>query len=169
MGFVLSNAIHAGDLLRVRRAIGYFHFGVAVSDNEVIHFSGTDDDSIFNHEKVCIIKTSLSEFLKGDQCEIESPYVSPFSREEIVERAHNYLGQNTFMGKPYNLLSNNCEHFARYVYFGKKDSGQVNVVVGTASAVLAAGATFVASAVVNKVKANNNNSEDNTKNEIVKK
>lgn len=169
MGFVECRLIQPGDLLKVKRKIGYSHYGIAVSYNEVIHFSGTDSDSILDQKSVCIIKTFLDVFLKGDICEIMEPYDSPFSREEVVNRAYQYLGQNTFMGKSYNLLSNNCEHFARYIYYGKKDSAQVDVVVGAVTSAIVAGATTVAAAVTKKIASSKNAKSTTTKNEIIKK
>lgn len=130
MSFKKSNDVLSGDLLRVKRRKGYFHYGIALDKDHVIHFSGTNDDSISNYKDVKIRKTTLSLFLRGDSLEVNTPFDSPFSREEIVSRAKLYLDQDKFNGSYYNLVTNNCEHFARYAYYGTKSSKQVNTVAG---------------------------------------
>ena len=47
-----------GDHIRVKRIGGlYAHHGVYVSDDEVIHFTGQNDDSILDWSKCEVIKT----------------------------------------------------------------------------------------------------------------
>lgn len=113
-----------GDLLRVFRKQGYYHFGIAVNETEVIHFSAPDGDMSENKRQLKIIKTSLERFLRGDQLEVEVPYTAKYSRDEVVERAEKYL-DTKFRDRNYNLVTNNCEHFARYCYDGKAESKQV--------------------------------------------
>lgn len=52
----------------------------------------------------------------------------------IVDTAGALLRLRAALSNPsYDLLGNNCEHFARYVAYGKRESGQVQqalVVVG---------------------------------------
>lgn len=132
-----------GDLLRVHRKEGYYHFGIAVSSDRVIHFTAESSDLSNNKKDFLIIETSLQRFLLNDELEIEEPYSSKFDRDEVVERAKNYANSRLFRGKYYNFISNNCEHFARYCYDGKAESEQV--VAGT-TIVVAAG-TLVAGAV----------------------
>ena len=133
-----------GDLLRVHRKAGYYHFGVAISENRVIHFTAAQSDLGNNQNEIKIMETSLERFLQGDQLEIEEPYNSKFDREEVVKRAKNYANSHLFRRKPYNFVSNNCEHFARYCYDGKAESSQV--IAGSLVAVAAA--TTVATAVI---------------------
>ena len=55
-----------GDHIRVQRYHGlYAHHGIYVSDEEVIHFTGTDDDSILDWSKCKVIRTDLERFLDG--------------------------------------------------------------------------------------------------------
>lgn len=115
-----------GDLLRVKRKQGYYHYGIALNEDEVIHFSGMNDDSITNYKDVKIRRAPLDLFLRGGELEVESPFNSSFTREEVIDRALSYLDNNIFEGKTYNLISNNCEHFARFIYYGKSKSKQVD-------------------------------------------
>ena len=139
-----------GDLLRVHRKEGYYHFGIAVSSDRVIHFTAESSDLSNNKKDFLIIETSLQRFLLNDELEIEEPYSSKFDRDEVVERAKNYANSNLFRKKYYNFVSNNCEHFARYCYDGSAQSEQV--VAGT-TIVVAAGA-LIAGAVAGKLISN---------------
>lgn len=50
------------------------------------------------------------------------------SKEEIVETALYYLKDEEEWGE-YNLVFNNCEHFASFCATGEKKSGQVKKAV----------------------------------------
>ena len=150
MSFVKNLKPNAGDLLRVKRKAGYYHFGIAANENEVIHFSGTDGDNVLNPENIRIIKTSLESFLRGDILEINHPYSSPYDREKTVKRAGFYIGKSKFKGKHYNLVTNNCEHFARHCYDGKKISKQVRTVATTVIGATVAITTAIATNVLLK-------------------
>ena len=61
-----------GDHIRVQRMNGlYAHHGIYVSDEEVIHFTGKDDDSILDWSKPEVIQTDLAYFLKGGILEVK--------------------------------------------------------------------------------------------------
>jgi hypothetical protein len=149
MRFVKSLKINTGDLVRVKRSKGYYHFGIAVDSNQIIHFTGPVDDSIINTENIKIRITTLDLFLRGDKLEVLRPYSSPFEVKIVLERAMAFLDKTEIFGKPYHLVYNNCEHFARYIYFGKHESKQVstvaNVLAGTA---LGLGALGTAATIV---------------------
>ncbi|OAA85083.1 lecithin retinol acyltransferase family protein [Clostridium ljungdahlii] len=55
-----------GDHIRVNRGI-YAHHGIYISDEEVIHFTGTEDDSVLDWSKNEVIKTDLNYFLERGQ------------------------------------------------------------------------------------------------------
>lgn len=158
MPFKKINDVLPGDLLRVKRKAGYFHYGIALDEDHVIHFSGTNDDSISNYKDVKIRKASLSLFLRGDTLEVNTPFDSPFSREEIISRAKAYLNKDKFNNAYYNLVTNNCEHFARYAYYGISTSKQVKTVAGVVTALtgsIVAGSTFAVALSKSKKKKNN--------------
>ena len=115
-----------GDHIRVKRVWGvYAHHGIYVSDNEVIHFTGRENDSIFDWSKPEVIVSDLDYFLRGGELEVkeytedEKYYLYPV--ENIVSYARACIGD-----KGYNLVFNNCEHFANMCTLGKHRSGQVN-------------------------------------------
>ena len=59
-----------GDHIRVNRGM-YTHHGVYISNDEVIHFTGTEDDSILDWSKNEVIKTDIEYFLRGGQIEVK--------------------------------------------------------------------------------------------------
>lgn len=117
-----------GDHIRVQRMNGlYAHHGIYVSDEEVIHFTGKDDDSILDWAKPEVIQTDLAYFLKGGILEVkeytDEEFADLYSPEQIVTYARACLGD-----KGYNLIFNNCEHFANVCTLGRFRSHQVEKV-----------------------------------------
>ena len=115
------------DHIRVQRFGGlYAHHGIYVSDKEVIHFTGQDDDSILDWEKCEVIQSDLDTFLKGGTLEVkvytDKEFEDLYSPEQIVDYARSCIGD-----KGYNLAFNNCEHFIGGVinslFGGSKSSG----------------------------------------------
>lgn len=118
-----------GDHIRVQRICGlYAHHGIYISDDEVIHFTGQDDDSILDWSKCEVIKTNLATFLKGGTVEVkeytDEEFQDLYSPEQIVIYARSCIGD-----KGYNLAFNNCEHFANVCTLGRFRSQQVERVL----------------------------------------
>ena len=114
--------LQPGSHLSVSRGL-YYHHAIYTGDNQVIHYSGFAE--AFN--KGSIEQTTLENFLGGrDQFTVVN-YPSNtviYTNEEIVERAYRCLGEDD-----YNLLFNNCEHFACWCVTGEKRSEQVRKVM----------------------------------------
>lgn len=114
--------LHPGSHLSVSRGV-YDHHGIYIGNNQVIHYSGFAE--AFN--KGCIEQTTLEKFLGGrDQFTVVN-YPSNkvlYTNQQIVERAYRCLGEDD-----YNLLFNNCEHFACWCVTGEKRSEQVRKVM----------------------------------------
>lgn len=117
-----------GDHIRVQRAGIYSHHGIYVSDDEVIHFTGTEDDSILDWSKCEVIRTNLKQFLRGGTAEVkiynEEELDDLYSVEHIVNYARACLGD-----KGYHLAFNNCEHFANVCTLGRFRSRQVERIL----------------------------------------
>lgn len=117
-----------GDHIRVQRSGVYSHHGVYISDDEVIHFTGTDDDSVLDWSKCEVICTDLAQFLRGGTLEVkiytDDELNDLYPVEHIVDYARACLGD-----KGYNLAFNNCEHFANVCTLGRFRSRQVERVL----------------------------------------
>lgn len=116
-----------GDMIRVA-AGQFYHYGIYVSDAEIIQFGPTPDaaHSLLDADiRVCT--SDMNGFLKGGFLEVASLSLSERLKavppKEIVARARQALGTGG-----YDILNNNCEHFANGCVFGKKTSEQVDSV-----------------------------------------
>ena len=100
----------------------YTHHGVYVGDLTVIHYAGGSGSGGGSS----IQKVDLREFAGGSEHHgfivCHHPR-SPYTADEIIERAHSRLGEDD-----YSLASNNCEHFANWVIEGEHKSRQVDSV-----------------------------------------
>jgi hypothetical protein len=115
--------------IMVRRS-GYYHHGIQVDAKAVIHFTGEPGSK----SNAAILETSLEEFLNGGSKEIVA-YGETLEPTDILENARARIGETG-----YNLIFNNCEHFAFWCMTGKHESDQVVKVAGTSSAAIGAGA-----------------------------
>lgn len=120
-----------GSVLKARRAF-YFHYGVYVGGGKVVHFSSKGKDEM-NSSSADIILTTLKTFAKGDKVSLDTWEEAVFSPEEIAQRAMSAIG--TKKGT-YNLISNNCEHFANWCRCGRLISHQKRLVNTVADLVL---------------------------------
>lgn len=124
-----------GDHIKVRRRLGYYHHGIDIGKDRVIHFAGEPGKK----KDASIEETSLKEFLNGGKIEIVE-YSECLSPQETVRIAKNSLKQSE-----YNLLWNNCEHFARYCKTKEKKSEQVRDAAAGTTAGLSSGGTVALS------------------------
>ena len=112
-----------GDMIRIRLGSVY-HFGVFVSEDEVIQFGlPPTAENRAKEGEVVVIATDIDVFACG--CIIE---VACFDKGELrrrnspektVELARARLGEGG-----YNLIHNNCEHFANECVFGESRCSQ---------------------------------------------
>ena len=117
-----------GDHIRVQRSGLYSHHGIYISDEEVIHFTGADDDSVLDWSKCEVICTDIAGFLRGGTAEVkiysDDELTNLYPVEHIAAYARACLGD-----KDYNLVFNNCEHFANVCTLGRFRSIQVERVL----------------------------------------
>lgn len=134
------NQFTIGAHLKVNRT-GYTHHGVYVGDGQVIHYAGLCNG--FNAAPVEIV--SLKDFQgKADKINIVTyDDVQCFSPEEIIKRANSRLGENR-----YNVVFNNCEHFANWCITGRAESKQVKNAVKAVASFLSMSAILLSSNVM---------------------
>jgi len=117
--------IRPGDILYVNRGL-YKHYGVYAGNGKVVHFAPLTGTEI-NAKNAVIHETNLGNFLKSGVLKIDKKSKAKFSRLEIVRRARSQISS-----KSYNLVFNNCEHFARWCKTGVYESAQVNSAIDIA-------------------------------------
>ena len=145
---ISDSELKKGDVIGVHRIGGvYDHYGIYTGRGKVIHFSNEGSD--FGGD-IRVRRATLSQFKNGAsnvfvvdfeayRDYVENPELfdfeglfklaidsffgnemSLYSPEETVRRAESQLGR-----EGYNLVFNNCEHFAVWCKTGKRESSQV--------------------------------------------
>lgn len=112
-----------GDMIRVRVGSMY-HYGIYLSDDEVIQFGLPPiDGAVRNSEDVKVLVTDVDIFHCGNF--LETAELGFFEKrkarkaEEIAAYARSRIGSGD-----YDILKNNCEHFAYECVFRKGRSIQ---------------------------------------------
>lgn len=112
-----------GDHIRVKSKQLYHH-GIYIGNDEVVEF-GHPFDMYQDHSLIKVMKSKVEDFLNGGFLEVriytKKELKKKFSNDLIIERALSKIGEGD-----YNLLYNNCEHFANFCVFGIKESKQVD-------------------------------------------
>ena len=104
----------AADHLEVPRQHGLFnHHGIDLGDGTVAHYLEGRE----------ILRSPLEEFCQGQPLRVIN-YVEESPQGVTLRRAMGRLGEQN-----YNLLFNNCEHFATWCKTGRHRSGQVESVL----------------------------------------
>jgi Lecithin retinol acyltransferase/PspA/IM30 family len=104
-----------GDQIYVMRELfdldgAYEHHGIDCGDGSVIHYRKPSET---------IERTSIDVFAKGGRVFVR-PYQVCYIPDTVILRAESRLGE-----RQYNLLFNNCEHFATWCKTGLSESLQV--------------------------------------------
>lgn len=108
------------DHLQVPRQHGLFdHHGIDLGDGTVAHYL----------EGRQILRSPLSDFSRGEAISVVSyPEAEVSPARVTLRRAMGRLGEQR-----YNLVFNNCEHFASWCKTGRHRSSQVEGWLGTGS------------------------------------
>ena len=128
-----------GDIIYVKHR-GYQHFGIYAGEGKVIHYYKERNPLV---SEGIIMETSLSDFMSGSDTiyvlngdsshkdlfdrllkRLFGENIKTFTPEETVERARSKIGH-----KGYNLVNNNCEHFALWCKTGLAMSSQVEDIL----------------------------------------
>ena len=109
-----------GDMIRISFG-SFYHYGIFVSDEEVIQFGLAPVEGLMNRkfDEISVCVTDIDGFAMGRIVEVASlergDKQKRLSPKKTVLRARERIGE-----RGYDILHNNCEHFARYCYFGEK-------------------------------------------------
>lgn len=108
-----------GDLIRTKVRF-YYHYGIFVSEQQVIQF-GLPDDPMRPAEQIQVLSSDIDAFLQGGEVEVAVPDGTTRRQmrdaDEIVRIALSRMGEGG-----YDILHNNCEHFVNDCAFGKPSS-----------------------------------------------
>ena len=107
----------AADHLQVPRQHGLFlHHGIDLGDGTVAHYLEGRE----------ILRSALNDFSQGQPVSVV-PHTQCSPQGVTLRRAMSRIGEQN-----YNLLFNNCEHFATWCKTGRHHSAQVNSVIDKA-------------------------------------
>lgn len=121
-----------GDRLEVEHGIvgstlTYLHHGIDLGDGTVVHARPADFRNPFGGGRV--VRTSLAEFAGGRTVRVRNEPPASFSPEEVADRALAHVDR-----AGYHLVVDNCEHFATWCATGRRESRQVDIVLGRVAA-----------------------------------
>lgn len=106
-----------GDMIRI--PIGqFYHIGIFVSEDEVIQFGlPPTPENLSAPDEIKVIATDIDVFSCGKIVEVAKldfkERLKRFKPQKTVELARSRIGE-----KGYNIIHNNCEHFAYECVFG---------------------------------------------------
>lgn len=106
-----------GDIIRVKHRF-YYHYGVYVDDTNVIQF-GLAEDAVRKAEEVRVLSSDVFVFANGGDVECAVLTKSEKAKRKSPEETCAYAAAHIGDGD-YNILHNNCEHFAYQCVFGEK-------------------------------------------------
>ena len=92
----------------------YEHHGIDYGDGSVIHYRKSNET---------ISRTAMATFSHGKKVYVRH-YQTCFLPDVVIHRAESRLGE-----KRYNLLFNNCEHFATWCKTGVSESQQIKDIL----------------------------------------
>lgn len=107
-----------GDMIRTKVKF-YYHYGIYIDDQTVVQF-GMPDNTGVDPDTIAVLTTDIDTFNQGL---VETAVLSKEEKrkrrsgEKTAEYALSQLGR-----KGYNILHNNCEHFANECMFGETKS-----------------------------------------------
>lgn len=130
-----SSPLRPGDHVSVSRG-AYSHHGIFIGEGTIIHYSG----EVLNKTGASVRSSALDTFASGRTVTVVQ-YGACDAAPVVVRRARSRLGECD-----YELIGNNCEHFARWCKTGTSQSEQVRNSVASA-----AGASGVALAAMGSV------------------
>lgn len=107
----------------------YTHHGIDCGDGTAIHYIGETLQGV-------ISRTSIDSFTSEKQLFVRQYDIHDLS-DIVIKRAESRLGEDK-----YDLIFNNCEHFAAWCKTGTHISEQVNRVAASTVSAVGIGASF---------------------------
>jgi len=106
--------------IKIKRGL-YWHHGVQLSDGTVVHYTGRGGEKTKTKKNALIQQTGMDKFVRDNPNPVVVvQHEKCFPTKLIEERARWCIGEDD-----YDLIQNNCEHFAVWCVTGKDESKQV--------------------------------------------
>lgn len=112
-----------GDWIVVKLG-SYYHHGLYISDDEVIHYCSTEGFSILRKD-MTVQKTDLQVFSLGKKVLTKIIDDTPVNPVNIrVEKALSHIGDGN-----YDFFYNNCEHFIYECFYNERKSRYIDSLI----------------------------------------
>lgn len=110
--------------------IPFHHHGIDMGDGTVIHLVGANGQraALGPQADFCVRQDTLADFSRGELVHTQV-HDNAMPADQIATTAEDAIGQ-----AEYDLLDNNCEHFATYCATGKASSSQIELSQATVKA-----------------------------------
>ncbi|XP_073342671.1 phospholipase A and acyltransferase 3-like [Pagrus major] len=121
-----------GDLIEIFRGL-YEHWAVDIGDGWVVHLAPPSDVAGAGAKSVMSVAAqramvkgqTLSDVVGTDKWKVNKDLdekYEPHTTDTIVKEALELVGTE----QPYDIMTQNCEHFAKKLRYGKAESWQVS-------------------------------------------
>lgn len=146
----------AGDKIQFEKSRGaYKHLGIADGKGGIYHYAtepGTGGGLNMKTSGHWRYDDDITTIAKGYPVRInnsEDKNQTKLVSEDIIQRCEDYLDEGE---GEYNLVTNNCEHWANHMRYGKQSSAQVKRAekIGLAAVLMGAAVGVGASYLANK-------------------
>ncbi|SFM94148.1 Lecithin retinol acyltransferase [Halopseudomonas pachastrellae] len=127
-----------GDHLVVSRGL-YSHHGIYLGAGLVAHYKGLSNGLFRRQQDTRICAVPLARFADDTAIRVVRYPSAPYSRTQVVTRARSRLDEDK-----YQILFNNCEHFARWCWLNCSSSIQVRTGVTIAVSAMILGGVALA-------------------------
>ena len=111
-----------GDIIRIDINKDYHHYGIYVSDDEVIQY-GLAKDILKPNNTVEVLKSNINDFRMNKFVETREYSLLEKIRknkpDKVIRKARARLGEAS-----YDILNNNCSHFVNECVFNKHISDE---------------------------------------------
>ena len=102
----------------------FYHHAIYIGNNEVVQF-GLPNIVDIDTKDIKVLRSPIEDFAKDGFIEVrkysKKEQKIKRSNEEIIRIALSKVGESG-----YNIIHNNCEHFANFCVFGIKTSKQMD-------------------------------------------
>lgn len=116
-----------GDMIRVKLG-SIYHYGVFVSEEEVVQFGlAPNARPLIKDSEVEVCVSDIDVFLQNGFLEVATLDKKERKKRQAVDKTVQ-IARSRIGEKGYNILYNNCEHFAYECVFGEKKCTQADTV-----------------------------------------
>lgn len=132
----------SGDMIRVYRGsnIGFYHYAIYISDDKIAHVTSPQVNNNIEFKRLSVngsissgtVQAAFVQITDWKTFVLNSTYIetiyTPLNYYDIHQRIENAINaaDNEALKGNYNVLDNNCEHFARWILYGYKHSKQAD-------------------------------------------